>query len=239
MDLYYLLAIGVFVLSLVIQASLKSTFSKYSKVRSTGRYSADQAAAVILREAEVSGLVIKPISGSLTDNYNPKEGTINLSQTVYGQYSIAAIAVAAHECGHAIQDARNWGLYRVRQFLAPVAGIASQGGVYLAMIGLLIMGSSYYAETAGAFNLGYNIVTIGIVAYFIAFLFYLVMVPVEYNASNRALKIIKEMGLVGEDQVRDCKKVLRAAGRTYVIAMASAGVTLLRLLAMRGNRRRR
>lgn len=236
--MFYILAIGVYIVSMIIQARLQSTFKKYSKVRTTARYSADEAAEMILRDAEVTGLTIQPIQGSLTDNYNPKKQTINLSQSVYGSYSIAAIAVAAHECGHAIQDSKNWWFYRIRQFLAPIAGIASRGGVYIAMLGILIMAGGSYAEAAGSYELGYNIITIGIVAYFVAFLFYLIMVPVEYDASNRALKIIKEMGLVGEDQVKDCKKVLRAAGRTYVVAMASAGVTLLRLFLIRGNRRR-
>lgn len=236
--MFYILAIGVYIVSMIIQARLQSTFKKYSKVRTTARYSADEAAEMILRDAEVTGLTIQPIQGSLTDNYNPKKQTINLSQSVYGSYSIAAIAVAAHECGHAIQDSRNWWFYRIRQFLAPIAGIASRGGVYIAMLGILIMAGGSYAEAAGSYELGYNIITIGIIAYFVAFLFYLIMVPVEYDASNRALKIIKEMGLVGEDQVKDCKKVLRAAGRTYVVAMASAGVTLLRLFLIRGNRRR-
>lgn len=234
----YILAIAVYVISLIIQAVLRSTFSKYSKVRTTGRYSADEAAEMILRGAEVTGLTIQPIKGNLTDNYNPRQHTINLSQSVYGSYSIAAIAVAAHECGHAIQDARNWWFYRIRQFLAPVAGIASRGGVYIALLGLIVMAGGSAAEYAGSYELGYMIFTVGLVAYFIAFLFYLIMVPVEYNASNRALKIIKEMGLVGEDQLGACKKVLRAAGRTYVIAMASAGVTFLRLLSLRGSRRR-
>lgn len=236
--MFYILAIGVYIVSMIIQARLQSTFKKYSKVRTTARYSADEAAEMILRDAEVRGLTIQPIQGNLTDNYNPRKQTINLSQSVYGSYSIAAIAVAAHECGHAIQDSRNWWFYRIRQFLAPIAGIASRGGVYIAMLGILIMAGGSYAEAAGSYELGYNIITIGIVAYFVAFLFYLIMVPVEYDASNRALKIIKEMGLVGEDQVKDCKKVLRAAGRTYVVAMASAGVTLLRLFLIRGNRRR-
>ncbi len=236
--MFYILAIGVYIVSMIIQARLQSTFKKYSKVRTTARYSADEAAEMILRDAEVTGLTIQPIQGNLTDNYNPKKQTINLSQSVYGSYSIAAIAVAAHECGHAIQDSRNWWFYRIRQFLAPIAGIASRGGVYIAMLGILIMAGGSYAEAAGSYELGYNIITIGIIAYFVAFLFYLIMVPVEYDASNRALKIIKEMGLVGEDQVKDCKKVLRAAGRTYVVAMASAGVTLLRLFLIRGNRRR-
>ncbi|MCR5803658.1 MAG: zinc metallopeptidase [Clostridia bacterium] len=236
--MFYILAIGVYIVSMIIQARLQSTFNKYSKVRTTARYSADEAAEIILRDAEVRGLTIQPIQGSLTDNYNPRKHTINLSQSVYGSYSIAAIAVAAHECGHAIQDSKNWWFYRIRQFLAPIAGIASRGGVYIAMLGILIMAGGSYAEAAGSYELGYNIITIGIVAYFVAFLFYLIMVPVEYDASNRALKIIKEMGLVGEDQVKDCKKVLRAAGRTYVVAMASAGVTLLRLFLIRGNRRR-
>lgn len=230
----YLAAIGVFVLSLIIQASLKATFRKYSKVESERGITAEQAGRLILREADVNGIVFGKVSGELTDHYNPKENVINLSQSVSGSTSIAAIAVAAHECGHAIQNERNVLIYRLRQFLAPVAALCSSGGVYLAMAGYAIGVMSEYGMT----DFTYGLMTIGICAYFVAVLFYLVMVPVEYDASNRALKIIKELGLVGDNQVRSCKKVLRAAGRTYVISLASAAITLLRLVSMRGRKRR-
>lgn len=230
----YLAAIGVFVLSLIIQASLKATFRKYSKVESERGITAEQAGKLILREADVNGIVFGRVSGELTDHYNPKENVINLSQSVSGSTSIAAIAVAAHECGHAIQNDRNVFIYRIRQFLAPVAALCSNAGVYLAMGGYAL---AAFSET-GMTNFTYSIMTLGICAYFVAVLFYLVMVPVEYDASNRALKIIKELGLVGDNQVRSCKKVLRAAGRTYVISLASAAITLLRLVSMRGRRRR-
>lgn len=230
----YFLALAVFILSIIIQGVLKSTFSKYSKVASTRGITAEDAVKRILSYSGIHGIRIGRVSGSLTDHYNPKADEINLSETVYGSSSIAAIAVAAHEAGHAIQKEEGMAIYRLRQFLAPVASICSSAGVYIAFAGFLF-GTA--AERGG--GIGYSVMTLGIVVYFISVLFYLIMVPVEYNASNRALKIIKELGLVGDDQMRACKKVLRAAGRTYVIALASSAVTLLRLLSMRGSRSRR
>lgn len=230
----YILALAVFVLSLIIQAVLKSTFAKYSKVPSTRGITAEEAVRKILSYSGIYGIRIGRVSGSLTDHYNPKADEINLSQTVYGSTSIAAIAVAAHEAGHAIQKEEGMAIYRLRQFLAPIASFCSSAGVYVAFGGFILAAA---AEHGGDF--GYKIMTLGIALYFISVLFYLVMVPVEYNASNRALKIIKELGLVGDDQMRACKKVLRAAGRTYVIALASSAVTLLRLISMRNNRSRR
>lgn len=227
-------AIGVMVLSAIIQAVLKSTVSKYSAVSAGTGLSAEQAVKRILSHAGVDGITIGRVSGTLTDHYNPKTGEINLSDVVYGKGSVAAIAIAAHEAGHAIQNDKGILIYRFRQLLAPVASFCSQAGVWIAMAGI---GVGYFAESNTS-DLAYNIMTVGIVLYFVAVLFYLVMVPVEYDASNRALRIIKELGLVEDSELRGCKKVLRAAGRTYVIALASSAVTLFRLMAMRGRRRR-
>lgn len=233
MPSYYILALVVLVLSFIIQAVLKSTFSKYSKVPSTRGITADEAVRLILRHEGVTGIRIGRISGSLTDHYNPKSGEINLSQPVYGSTSIAAIAVAAHEAGHAIQKDKGTFFYGLRQLLVPVASISSGASYYIFMAGFLAAYANYLP-----IGIATTIMNLGILCFFGGVLFYLVTVPVEYDASNRALRIIEELGLVGEDQQRACKKVLRAAGRTYVIALASSAVSLLRLIGMRNSTRR-
>lgn len=234
-EVIILLTFAVMIFSLIIQFALKATFKKYSKVASETGITAEQAAKAILREAGVAGITFGRVRGELTDYYDPSHGTICLSDSVSGSSSIAAIAVAAHECGHAIQNDKGVLIYRIRHALAPVASISSRVGGYLATAGILL---SYYFDSSSS-SLSYYALTGGIFLYFISVLFYLVMVPVEYDASNRALRIIKELGLVGDNQTRGCKKVLRAAGRTYVIALASVALTLLRLVSIRGRRSRR
>ena len=157
-----------------------------------------------------------------------------MSDTTYGKDSIAAIAIAAHECGHAIQDHENMMLYEIRQLLAPVAGIASKVGPYIVLAGVLF---TYAAERTRG-NIGFYIGTLGIVIYCISFLFYLFMLPVERNASSRAYKDMKVSGWVSDDQLSLAHKILRAAGDTYAVALASSALTLLRLLALRGGKRR-
>lgn len=229
MGIFYILSLGIMVASLIIQATLKSTVAKYSKVPT--RVDANEVCKIILNEAGVNGLTIKHTSGQLTDNYNPTNDSINLSDTTYGQNNVAAIAVAAHECGHAIQKETGYPLYVVRQCLVPVCNFASKFSQWIIIAGLALM---YFSA-----ELSVLVLNIAIFAYLISFLFYLVLVPVEYNASNRALKIIKQYDLVGEENNRAAKKVLRAAGRTYVIALASSALTLFRLVLIRNSARSR
>lgn len=229
MEIFYIASIAIFVASLIIQASLKATVNKYSKVQTS--ITADEVARIILREEDVNGLRIQRIRGELTDCYSPKDGTINLSDTTFGKANVAAIAIAAHECGHAIQKEKGYPLYVLRQALVPVCNFASKAAQIVAMIGIALI----YFST----ELSVPVLNIAIFAYLISFLFYMVLVPVEYNASNRALKIIKEHNLVGRENNRGAKKVLRAAGRTYVIALASAALTLLRLVLIRNSARGR
>lgn len=229
MGVFYIAALIVLVMSFIVQIGLKSTVSKYSKVPTN--ITAEDVCRIILQEEGVHGLKIQRISGELTDNYNPTNGTINLSDSTYGKSNVAAIAIAAHECGHAIQKEQGYPLYVVRQFLVPVCNFASRAAQWIALIGIFI---TYFSS-----ELSIPVLNIAIFAYLIAFLFYLVLVPVEYNASNRALKIIKEKNLVGEKNNKGAKKVLRAAGRTYVIALASAALTLLRIILIRNNQRGR
>ena len=231
----YLVAAGiVFIWSIAVQANLKNKMAKGGQMRAGSGKTANEVVEEMLRAHEVYGVTIEHKPGNLTDCYSPKEGKIYLSDTTYGRDSVTAIAVAAHEAGHAVQDKENMLLYEVRQLLAPAAGIASRLGPYIVIAGILV---SAYSQSNS--DLGYTIGTIGIVVYFIAFLFYLVMLPVERNASNRAYADMKERGWVSQDQLKFARSALRAAGDTYAVALASSAVTLLRLLAIRNSRSRR
>ena len=231
---YYLGVIVIMIASFVVQANLKSKASKGSKIRATSGKTANEVVHEMLYNHGITNIEICHKPGELTDCYSPREGKIYLSDTTYNQSSITAIAVAAHECGHAVQDHENMLIYEIRQKLAPIAGFCSQAGVWLAIIGIIIAQVS-----SGSGDLAYTMCNLGIFVYMGAFLFYLVMLPVERNASNRAFKDMKNSNWVGQDQLRIAKGVLRAAGDTYAIALASAALTLLRLLVMRGNTRSR
>jgi len=236
----YLLAIIVMVWSLIVQFRLKSLVKKYDKEEAACGMTADEVARQMLDAYDVTGIIITHKSGDLTDCYSPNEGKIYLSDTTYGKSSITAIAVAAHECGHAVQDSSGMFLYRCRQALAPFAGICSRAGVWIAIIGVILMSAIDNMSSFGgtASNIGYALCNLGIVVYLVSFLFYLFMLPVERDASRRALKAMNKYGWVSSSQYKGAKKVLRAAGDTYAVALASSAITLLRLLAMRGNRRR-
>ena len=233
--IYYILAIGIMVWSLIVRARLNSLIKKYSEVTVMSLKDSNTCVREMLQANEIYNVEIQHTRGDLTDNYNPKEDTINLSDTTYGMNSITAVAVAAHECGHACQAHSGMFIYKIRQAIAPVASITSRLSVWVVIIGVIIM---YAASTVEAGDLGYKISTIGIVLYGAVFLFYLVTLPIERDASRRGLKAMKEFGWVSDDQLKAAKKVLWAAGDTYAVALASSAVTLLRLLLIRGRRRR-
>ena len=233
--LFYLLAIGIMIWSLIVRGRLNSLVKKYSDVPVASGKDANTCVQEMLASNEVYGVTIQATGGEMTDNYNPKQDTINLSETTYGKNSITAVAVAAPECGHACQAHSSMALYKVRQFIAPVAGITSKISVWITIIGVVIM---YAAKSLEMSNMGYYISTLGIVLYSIVFIFYLVTLPIERDASRRGLKAMREYGWVSDDQYKAAKKVLWAAGDTYAVALASAALTLLRLLLMRGRRRR-
>ena len=232
--IYYILAIAVMVWSMAVQAALKSKAKNGSEVRAASGKTANQVVQEMLSAHEIYGITIEHKPGELTDCYSPKEGKIYLSDTTYNKDSITAVAIAAHECGHAVQDHVNMPIYRFRQLLALAAGICSMAGVYIVMGGLLL---SYAAQNMG--DLGFFICNLGIALYLVTFLFYLVMLPVERDASRRAYKDMKEFGWVGDDQIKQTYKILRAAGDTYAVALASSALTLFRLLLMRGRTGRR
>ncbi len=222
--MYYIwLIIPALLLSIYAQAKVKSTYSKYSKVNSEGGYTGATAARKILDENGLGDIDIAAAQGRLSDNYNPKKRTVNLSHEVHSGRSVASIGVAAHETGHALQDKDEYGPMRLRSWLVPVANIGSSAGPYIAIIGLI-------------FSLEI-LLQIGIVLFSAAVAFYLVTLPVELNASKRALEQMETTGILQRDEIKPAKKVLNAAALTYIAAALSAVMTLLRLVLMSRNRR--
>ena len=219
---YILLIIGM-LLSLAASAKLKSTFAKYRRIRSASGLTGAEAAARILRAAGITDVQIRAIPGSLTDHYDPRTKTVSLSQDIYGQTSLAAVGVAAHECGHAIQHAVHYTPLEMRSAIVPVANLGSSLSWPLFLIGLL----------AGIRPL----TTAGIVLFSLAVLFQLVALPVELNASSRALRMLEGTGILGVSEVKGARKVLTAAALTYVAALAASILQLLRLLILAGGRR--
>lgn len=219
---YILLIIGM-LLSLAASAKLKSTFAKYRRIRSASGLTGAEAAARILSAAGITDVQIRAIPGSLTDHYDPRTKTVSLSQDIYGQTSLAAVGVAAHECGHAIQHAVHYAPLEMRSAIVPVANLGSSLSWPLFLIGLL----------AGIRPL----TTAGIVLFSLAVLFQLVTLPVELNASSRALRMLEGTGILGVSEVKGARKVLTAAALTYVAALAASILQLLRLLILAGGRR--
>ena len=210
---YVLLIIGM-VLALAASGKMKSTFARYQQVRSHSGLTGAQTAQRILNAAGIYDVTIVPISGSLTDHYDPRTKRLALSQDVYGRTSVAAVCVAAHECGHAIQHNINY---------EPL-NIGSSLSWPIFLLGLIL---SIPALT-----------TVGIVLFSLAVLFQLVTLPVEFNASSRALKMLESTGILSREENKGAKKVLTAAALTYVAALASSILQLLRLLILSGGRRR-
>ncbi|HRL56418.1 zinc metallopeptidase [Lachnospira pectinoschiza] len=217
---YMLIVISVLI-SLFAQFLVNSRFSKYSRVRSRSGMTGAQAAERILQSQGIYDVAIQRVSGKLTDHYDPRNKTLNLSDAVYASTSVAAVGVAAHECGHAIQHARGYAPLSFRSALVPVANIGSQLSWLFIILGIFFGGS-------------HTLIMIGILMFSAAVLFQLVTLPVEFNASGRALKLLSETGILQKDEVSDTRKVLSAAALTYVAAAATAVLQLLRLLRLFG-----
>lgn len=211
MDIYYLiLVVPALILSFIAQGMVQSTFKKYSSKKIERNITGAQAANYLLQKNDVTGVTVKPISGSLTDNFNPTDMTLNLSEPVYNVSSIAAVGVAAHETGHAIQHNKGYVPMKFRSMLVPVANIGSSAGPLLAILGLSLSFSF--------------LIDIGLILFFGSVLFYIVTLPVEFNASKRALKTLKAAGVMSKDELKGVKKVLTAAAMTYVSsALVSIG----------------
>jgi len=225
MDIYYLiLVVPTLIFSMIAQFMVKSTFSKYSSVRCSKNITGQDAASLLLRDNSISDVAIEPVRGSLTDHYDPGAKKLRLSEPVYGQPSIAAVGVAAHETGHAIQHAKHYGPLVLRSTLVPVANIGSSMGPWLAIAGL-----------AMSFDI---LINIGLLLFGGAVIFYIITLPVEFNASARALAILKSGNVLTTEELKGVKKVLTAAALTYVASALTAIMNFLRLFLLSRSRRR-
>lgn len=223
---YFLVLIGA-IICLIASAGVKSTYSKYSRYRSMSNMTGAQAAERILNSAGIYDVSIRHVSGNLTDHYDPRNKTLNLSDSVYGSTSVAAVGVAAHECGHAIQHQKNYAPLTVRGALVPVANFGSTISWPLILIGLFFTS-----------NTGTLLINLGILCFSFAVIFQLVTLPVEFNASRRALKILGNTGILNSEELPMTRKVLKAAALTYVASAAAAILQLLRLVILFGGRNR-
>ena len=223
---YILIIIGVIICS-IASMRVKSTFSKYSGMRNHMGLTGAQAAERVLHGAGIYDVRIERVAGNLTDHYDPRNKVLRLSDATYGQCSVAAVGVAAHECGHAIQHARGYAPLQFRSALVPVANFGSMIAWPLIVLGLFINSQSSAL-----------LINIGILAFSLAVLFQLVTLPVEYNASGRGVRILAETGMMQGEEIVATKKVLNAAALTYVASAAAAILQLVRILILTGGRRR-
>ena len=223
---YFLVLIGV-VLSLLASGRVKSTFSKYANVRNSRGITGAEAAEQVLHRAGIYDVRVERVGGNLTDHYDPRTKVLRLSDSVYGQTSVAAVGVAAHECGHAIQHAKGYAPLKLRSTLVPIANFGSKIAWPLIIFGLFIRGESSAL-----------LINIGIIAFLAAVVFQLITLPVEFNASNRAIRRIADSGMMQGQEIQGAKKVLNAAALTYVASAATAILQLLRILILTGGRRR-
>ena len=229
-DIFYIiLVVPALIFSFWASAKVNSTFKKYSSVRSRRGMTGREAAEAVLRQNGVTGVIVSQISGNLTDHYDPRTNVINLSEKVYNSDSVAAIGVAAHEAGHAVQHAEGYFPIRLRSAIIPLTNIGSKLSMPLFLLGLIL---SAYGEKF------LYIAYAGIICFSLCVLFQLVTLPTEFNASRRAVEAI-DGSILDETEAKCAKKVLSAAAMTYVAALAVALMQLLRLLAIAGNRKRR
>lgn len=215
---YLIFILPALILSIYAQFKVKSTFSKYSAVRSMKGITGRDAAFNLLRNNGINNVSIEAIRGSLTDHYDPSSHILRLSETVYGNDSIAAIGVAAHEVGHAIQHQQGYKPMEIRQKIVPITNFASSASFPILLIGMFIANS--------------NLIMLGILLFSAVVLFHIVTLPVEFNASNRAVLQLNQIGLISNEEVPMVKKVLGAAALTYVAAALSAIANLLYYLAI-------
>jgi Zn-dependent membrane protease YugP len=224
---YFWIMVPALIVTLIAQSRVNSTFSKYARVRTMNQITGAEAAERVARFGGVNRLFVKRIAGNLTDNFDPRNDTISLSESVYSSVSISAVGVAAHEAGHAIQNAEGYFPNKIRGALVPVTNFGSQLSMPLIIIGLILPVQYDFFVYAG------------IILYSLVVLFQLVTLPVEFNASSRAIRALNDAGILYPDELEGAKKVLRAAAMTYLAASFTALLTLLRFLLIAGNRRGR
>lgn len=216
-DATYLLVILGAVLSMIASAQVNGTFNRYSRVRSMSGMTGAQTARRILDQNGLYNVKVEHINGNLTDHYDPRSKVLRLSDATYSAASVAAVGVAAHECGHAVQDNEGYEPLRIRSKMAPAANFGSRFGLPIFMMGLI-------------FGMNEILMQIGIWVFLLAVLFQLITLPVEFDASRRALAMLTDYGILGTQEVEGSRKVLKAAAMTYVAAAAAAVLNLLRLI---------
>lgn len=223
---YILVVIGA-VICMIASARVKGTFNKYSQLRSMSGMNGAQVAQRVLQAAGIYDVQVRHVSGSLTDHYDPRTKTVNLSDPVYNATSVAALGVAAHECGHAIQHAKSYAPLSIRSALVPVANFGSMLAWPVILIGLF-----FNTRSSGL------IIDIGILLFSAAVLFQLVTLPVEFDASRRALVMLRTQGILADDELKYTRRVLKSAALTYVASAAAAILQLLRIILITNGRRR-
>ena len=221
---YVLILIGL-LLSMAASAKVNSTYARYARVGARCGMTGAEAAKRLLNSQGIYDVTVRPVKGQLTDHYDPRTKTVNLSESVFHSTSVAAIGVAAHECGHAMQDNVGYVPLKLRGAIVPVANIGSQAAFPLIIIGVLIGG------------MGSPLVNIGLILFSLAVIFQLITLPVELNASRRAITLLDQVGILGGQEVNQTRKVLGAAALTYVAALAASVLQLLRLVILFGGRR--
>lgn len=223
---YILVVIGA-VICMIASTRVKGTFNKYSQLRSMSGMNGAQVAQRVLQAAGIYDVQVRHVSGSLTDHYDPRTKTVNLSDPVYNATSVAALGVAAHECGHAIQHAKSYAPLSIRSALVPIANFGSMLAWPVILIGLF-----FNTRSSGL------IIDIGILLFSAAVLFQLVTLPVEFDASRRALVMLRTQGILADDELKYTRRVLKSAALTYVASAAAAILQLLRIILITNGRRR-
>ena len=227
---YLVIVLPCLILSLWASSSVNSTFQKYAKIHSNRNLTGAEAAQRVLNAHGVRGVRIERVSGNLTDHYDPKTNVIRLSDSVHSSTSVAAIGVAAHEAGHAVQYAQSYAPIKLRAAIIPITNIGSKLAMPLILAGILF-------SFLGSFST--MLVYLGIAAFSLSLIFQLVTLPVEFNASRRAMETIENSGLLTTEEQRGARKTLKAAAMTYVAATAVALAQLVRLILLFGGRNRR
>ncbi len=222
LDPMYILTIIMAIVCMIASARVSSVYKKYNRIRSMSGMTGAQAALEILRRNGITDVSVQHVSGELTDHYDPRSKTVNLSDATYNSPSVAAVGVAAHECGHVLQHYTGYVPLQIRTAIVPVANIGSKAGIPIILAGMVFSFSP--------------LITIGIWVFSLAVAFQIITLPVEFNASSRALAMLGEYGILGEDELVHTRKVLKAAAMTYVASAAAAVIQLLRLVLL--NRRR-
>lgn len=222
-DILYYALLFMALVSMIASANVKWTFNRYAKKLSATGMTGEMAARRILQMAGIGDVIVRPIKGTLSDHYNPSTKELCLSEEVFYGASVSSIGVAAHECGHAIQHQQEYAPLKIRSMLVPAANLGSKLGIPLVFLGFLL----------GEITV---LVDIGILIFSFSVLFHLVTLPVEFNASQRAVELCDSYGILAQGESKECKKVLWAAAMTYLAAAAISVLQLLRLMAIRGRR---